>query len=139
MIAGLNKQIRTKTLVLNNIAHLSSPIAWSKPLSVYTETMNNQFQKLGYFWCLQTSSGSKYQYTLLTSYYKFDMAGGGGILNSSSIWGYDNESDGIENGITSITSIPRAGQALTEYIDFVYPNIGGTYRTWTISDVYFPI
>lgn len=139
MIGGFpNYQIRSTTLVINSISHLSSFTAWSKPLSIFTESLNNTFQKLGYFWCMTTSSGSRPRYVFMTSYYNFST-NSNSLLNSSTNWQNDDNGDGVPNSTNTISPILKAGPSASAYIDFVYPNIGATYLSSPISDVYFPI
>ncbi len=139
-IAGnVNRQIRATGSTANNLPILTTTTAWSKPLSVFTESLNNQFQKLGYFWCLQTSTASKYQGVLFATYYNFTVSSpGSGIQNSTFVWQYDDTGSGTPTGTSNTTPIDEAGQSLTEYINFVYPSIGQTYKTFNVSDVYFP-
>ncbi len=134
-----NRQLRSTGATANSLPILTTSTPWAKPLSVFTESLNNQFQKLGYFWCLQTNVGSKYQYVLFATYYNFTVVGSGsGIQNSAFVWEFDNTGSGTPGGSTTVNPIDEAGQATNEHIDFVYPSIGQTYRAANVSDVYFP-
>jgi hypothetical protein len=140
LAGNINKQLRTTGSTANNIVLSSTTTTWTKPLSNFTESLNNTYQKLGYFWCLQTNTASKYQGVFFATYYDFTVSTpGSGIQNSSFVWQYDNDGNGTPDGTTTKTPINEVGQGLTEYIDFAYPIIGQTYRGWNVSDVYFPI
>jgi hypothetical protein len=139
MIAGLNAQKRYSSMQLDSIPHLlnTNPTAWSKPLSVFATTINNYFQRIGYFWCLTTNNGSLPHIIFMSTYYTFPISGTN-ILNSSGQWQVDNNSDGTVDQTYNYSGIPKAGQTSTEYIDLVYPNIGSVYRGWNVNDVFFP-